>query len=74
MPLFSSSNSNQKSTARLLSDEDKQKIVKGLTQKRSDLISTLNKIPFTNQTIGMRENKAKIEAEIDEVENGIRMF
>jgi hypothetical protein len=58
----------------MLSDEEKSKIIKGLTQKRGDLITTLNKLPFTNQTVSMRENKSKIEREIDDVENAIRMF
>jgi len=31
-------------------------------------------MPFTNQTMGMREAKNKIEREIDEVEGAIRMF
>jgi hypothetical protein len=58
----------------MLSDEEKSKIIKGLTQKRGDLITTLNKLPFTNQTVSMRENKSKIEREIDEVENAVRML
>ena len=48
--------------------------MKGLAEKRSELISTLNKMPFTNQTIGMREAKSKIDGDIDEVENAIKMF
>jgi hypothetical protein len=58
----------------MLSEEEKSKIIKGLTQKRGDLINTLNKLPFTNQTVSMRETKSKIEREIDEVESAIRMF
>jgi hypothetical protein len=57
----------------MLSDYEKSKIIKGLTEKRGDLITILNKLPFTNQTVSMRETKSKIEREFDEVENAIRM-
>lgn len=59
---------------RILTIEEKMKIVAGLQYKRKEILEKMNKLPFLKSSLGVIEAEKKLEEEICEVENAIQMF